>query len=86
MARVLHVAPLSGERWVVSHDDDTLPISEHRTRGEAETSARAHAQTFGFPDVIVHGQDGHEERIAILDPDPQPDPRRPPPGAGAPAG
>lgn len=72
MARVLRVAALSGERWVVSLDDETTPISEHTTRGEAETSARTYAQTFGYPDVIVHGEGGDEERIAIPDPDPQP--------------
>jgi hypothetical protein len=58
--RKLHVAPISAERWVLTLDDDAEPaISEHPTRGEAETAARAYAETFGFPQVDVHGLDGH---------------------------
>jgi hypothetical protein len=70
--RLLHVAPLSGERWVVTLDEDAEPpISEHRTRGEAETSARSYAQTFGYPEVIVHHLNGDVSRM-ILEVEPQP--------------
>ena len=72
MATLVYVAPLSAERWVVSLDDETTPISEHRTRGEAESSARSYAQTFGFPEIKVIGEDGAESVIILNDPDPRP--------------
>jgi hypothetical protein len=63
---------MPGERWVVTLDEDAEPpISEHRTRGEAETSARTYAQTFGYPEVVVHHLNGDVSRM-ILDVDPQP--------------
>jgi hypothetical protein len=80
--RKLHVAPLSGERWVLTLDDDAEPpISEHPTRAEAEGAARSYAETFGYPQVDVHGADG-EVDVMLLDVAPQP----PYPGAakGAP--
>ena len=50
--RKLHVAPIGDQRWVLILDDDAEPaISEHRTRGEAETAARSYAETFGYPEV-----------------------------------
>ena len=84
MVTLVYVGPLTPERWVVSLDDETTPISEHRTRGDAETSARAYAQTFGFPEIRVVGEDGSENRIIMNAPDPRP----PHPGAakGDPAG
>jgi hypothetical protein len=66
--RILHVAQISGERWVVTLDDDAEPpISEHTTRGEAETSARAYAQTFGYPEIVVHHANGEEHRMLLFD-------------------
>jgi hypothetical protein len=80
---IVHVAPIGDQRWVVTTDDDGAPvISEHRTRGEAETAARAHAITFHIPIVEVHHVDGDVTRM-ILDPDPQPP--YPGPVKGAPA-
>ena len=35
-ARILRVGQVSGSKWTVSVDDDPTPISEHRTRSEAE--------------------------------------------------
>lgn len=79
MANAVYVAHLSGERWVVSTDEDAAPsISEHATRADAETAARAHAVTFGIPEVVVRGQDGHEE-VQLMEPDQQP------PATGGPA-
>jgi hypothetical protein len=74
----------NGERWIVVGEDDVTPISEHRTRADAETAARAHAQTFGYEHIIVHELDGDELLLRVPDPDPQP----PYPGGakGAPAG
>jgi hypothetical protein len=72
MATMVYVGPLSGERWSVSLDDDTTPISEHPTRGEAESAARDYAQTFGYPEIRVFGEDGAESVIILNDPDPQP--------------
>jgi hypothetical protein len=72
MARLLHVAPIGDQRWVVTLDEDAEPpISEHSSRGEAETAARAYAETFGYPEVDVHGVDGDIDRM-LLDVDPQP--------------
>ncbi|MEA2177315.1 MAG: hypothetical protein QOG77_612 [Solirubrobacteraceae bacterium] len=73
-----------GERWTVTVDDDPTPIVERRTRAEAETDARAHAETFGYEYVVVHELDGEKQVIRI----PNPDPKPPYPGGakGAPAG
>src|SRR5215212_1131811 len=57
--RKLHIAPVGDQRWLLTLDDDAEPpISEHGSRGEAETAARAYAETFGFPQIDVHGADG----------------------------
>jgi hypothetical protein len=69
---IIRVGPIPGRNWTVSVDDDPAPISEHATRGEAETAARVHAETFGYPEIVVYGLDGGEERIRIDDPSPQP--------------
>jgi hypothetical protein len=70
--RILHVAPIADQRWVVTLDEDaTPPISEHGTRGEAETAARTYAESFGYPEVVVHHVDGDVTRM-LLDPAPQP--------------
>jgi hypothetical protein len=70
--RKLHVAPIGDQRWVVTLDEDAEPpISEHATRGQAETAARAYAETFGYPEVDVHGVDG-EVDVMLLDVGPQP--------------
>jgi hypothetical protein len=80
MARLLHVAPIADQRWVVTLDEDgEPPISEHGSRGEAETAARAYAESFGYPEVDVHGVDGDITRM-LLDVDP------PPPYPGAATG
>jgi hypothetical protein len=69
--RKLHVAPIGDQRWVLTLDDDGEPaISEHATRGEAETAARAYAETFGYPEIDVHGADG-ELDVMLLDVDPR---------------
>jgi hypothetical protein len=80
MARLLHVAPIGDQRWVVTLDEDgEPPVSEHTSRGEAETAARAYAESFGYPEVDVHGVDGDITRM-LLDVDP------PPPYPGAATG
>jgi hypothetical protein len=69
---IVHVAPIADQRWVVTLDGDAAPVvSEHATREEAETAARAHAITFGIPLVEVHHINGDVTR-EILDPDPRP--------------
>jgi len=66
--KILHVAPLSEERWVVTLDDDgEPPVSEHTTRGEAEGAARVYAETFGYPEVQVHGLDGSLDRMLLYE-------------------
>ena len=81
--RKLHVAPIGDQRWVLTLDDDAMPpISEHTSRGEAETAARAYAETFGFPQVDVHGADGRVD-VMLFDVAPQPPY---PGGAKGPAG
>jgi hypothetical protein len=85
--RILHVAPISGERWVVTLDDDAQPpISEHSTRGEAETSARAYAESFGYPEIQVHHANGELSRMLLteeieLRPSPYPGEAKGPPNA-----
>jgi hypothetical protein len=71
--RKLHVAPIGEDRdWVVTLDEDAEPpISEHETRAEAETAARAYAETFGYPQVNVHHMNG-DVSVMLLDVAPQP--------------
>ena len=66
--KILHVAAISEERWVVTLDDDAEPtVSEHATRAEAEGAARAYAESFGYPEVQVHGLDGSLDRMLLYD-------------------
>jgi hypothetical protein len=75
--RKLHVAPIGDQDWVVTLDEDAEPpISEHETRAEAETAARAYAESFGYPQVDVHHMNG-EVSVMLLDVGPLP----PNPGA-----
>jgi hypothetical protein len=70
--RILRVGQVTGSSWTVSVDDDPTPLSEHRTRSEAEAAAREHAFTFGYPEILVYDNDGQQSTIIIDDPDPQP--------------
>jgi Uncharacterized protein conserved in bacteria (DUF2188) len=70
--RILRVGQVSGSSWTVSVDDDPTPLSEHRTRSEAEAAARVHAETFGYPEILVYDRDGQEQTIILDDVDPQP--------------
>lgn len=83
--RKLHIAPVGDQRWLLTLDDDAEPpISEHGSRGEAETAARAYAETFGFPQIDVHGADGDVD-VMLLEVAPQPPypgAAKGPPGAG----
>jgi hypothetical protein len=69
---LLRVGAIEQGRWVVTVDDDPTPISHHSSREEAETGARTHAETFGYPEIIVHELDGDQRTIIIDDPDPRP--------------
>jgi hypothetical protein len=70
--RILRVGQVTGSNWTVSVDDDPTPVSEHRTRSEAEAAARAHGESFGYPEILVYDNDGNQERIVLDDVDPQP--------------
>jgi Uncharacterized protein conserved in bacteria (DUF2188) len=70
--RILRVGQVTGSNWTVSVDDDPTPLSEHRTRSEAEAAAREHAQTFGYPEIMVYDNDGNQQTIIVDDVDPQP--------------
>ena len=76
---IIRVGPVSEERWTVHVDDDPTPLSEHRTRAEAEASARSHAETFGYPQYIVHALNGDQQTVIVDDPAPRP----PYPGAAS---
>ena len=69
---IIRVGPVTGTRWTVSIDDDPTPLSEHETREEAEAAARAHAESFGYPEILVTGLDGAQDVIIINDPGPRP--------------
>jgi hypothetical protein len=77
--RILRVGQVSGSSWTVSVDDDPTPLSEHRTRAEAESAARSHAETFGYPQYIVHALNGDQQTVIVDDPAPRP----PYPGAAS---
>jgi hypothetical protein len=70
---IIRVGQVSGSKWTVSIDDDPTPISEHRTRSEAEAAARIHAETYGYPEILVYDHDGLEETMIIEEIDPRPD-------------
>jgi hypothetical protein len=70
--RLLRVGQVSGSSWTVSVDDDPTPLSEHRTRSEAEAAARSHAETFGYPEILVYDKEGNQSTIILDDVDPQP--------------
>jgi hypothetical protein len=70
--RILRVGQVSGSLWTVSIGDDPTPLSEHRTRSDAEAAARTHAETFGYPEILVYPKDGETETIIIDDEDPEP--------------
>jgi len=70
--RILRVGQVSGSKWTVSVDDDPTPLSEHRTRSEAEAEARSHAETFGYPEILVYDNDGQQATIIMDDVYPQP--------------
>ena len=70
--RILRVGQVSGSSWTVSVDDDPTPLSEHRTRSEAEAAARTHAETFGYPEILVYDNDGNQSTIILDDVDPLP--------------
>jgi hypothetical protein len=70
--RILRVGQVSGSSWTVSVDDDPTPLSEHRTRSEAEAAARSHAETFGYPEILVYDNDGNQSTIILHDVDPLP--------------
>jgi hypothetical protein len=63
--RILRVGQVSGSSWTVSVDDDPTPLSEHRTRSEAEAAARSHAEMFGYPEILVYDNEG--TRTIIID-------------------
>ena len=69
----LHLAVFVAKRLLsgAQIDDAQPPVSEHRTRGEAETSARTYAETFGYPEIVVHHASGDVSRM-LLDVEPQP--------------
>jgi hypothetical protein len=69
---IIRVGPVSEEHWTVHVDDDPTPLSEHRTRAEAESAARTHAEIFGYPEIIVHALNGDQQVIIIDDPEPRP--------------
>jgi hypothetical protein len=81
---IIRVGPVSEEHWTVHVDDDPTPLSEHRSRAEAESAARTHAEMFGYPQYIVHALNGDQQTVILDDTEPRP----PYPGAarGGPAG
>ena len=70
--RILRVGQVSGSSWTVSVDDDPTPLSQHRTRSEAEAAARVHAETFGYPEILVYDNEGNQATIIVDDVDPLP--------------
>jgi len=76
---IIRIGPVSEEHWTVHVDDDPTPLSEHRTRAEAESAARSHAEMFGYPEYIVHALNGDQQIVIVDDPQPRP----PYPGAAS---
>jgi hypothetical protein len=81
---IVRVGEVTPSHWTVTMGDDPTPLSEHRTRSEAEAAARTHAETFGYPEILVNEKDG-EQRTIIID-DPGPRPGHPGAARGNPAG
>jgi hypothetical protein len=69
---IIRVGPVSEEHWTVHVDDDPTPLSEHRTRADAESAARTHAEMFGYPEYVVHALNGDQQTVIVNDPEPRP--------------
>ncbi|MEA2288320.1 MAG: hypothetical protein QOD55_317 [Solirubrobacteraceae bacterium] len=65
----LDVLPLSRHRWIVRHEGDPTPLSEHTTLSDAKAQARILARRFGEPVIHVHELDGevHDEGVPPAD-------------------
>jgi hypothetical protein len=64
---VIEVLPGKERTWAVRYEGDSANISEHDTRGEAETAARSHAEQFGYDRIVIHGLDDQRE-VQIVEP------------------
>ena len=52
----VHIVP-SGSGWAVKREGQERPISEHRTKENADRAARPIARQDGV-ELVIHGRDG----------------------------
>jgi hypothetical protein len=63
LARMIHVEPTPMGRWIVRHEHDREPLSEHDSATEAERVARERARLEGVPLVLVHDRYARVHRL-----------------------
>jgi hypothetical protein len=63
----IEILPVDDRTWAVRLENDSVDISRHRTRAEAETSARSHAEQFGYDRIVIWGKDAERE-VQIVEP------------------
>ncbi len=61
----IHVEPTSKGRWIVRHEDEREPLSEHESATDAERSARALAQCEDASFVLLYDRYARTHHLPI---------------------
>jgi hypothetical protein len=61
----IRVEPSSMGRWVVRHDDEREPLSEHESATDAERVARTLAQRENASSVVLYDRYGRTHRLGM---------------------
>ena len=67
-ASTIHVEPNSEGRWIVRHEDEREPLSEHESATGAKYAARALAQLEDAPYVVLRDRYARTHHLRIEDP------------------
>lgn len=59
----IRVEPDSSGRWVVRHDDEREPLSQHESATDAERVARTLAHVEHAPSVVLYDRYGRSHRL-----------------------
>jgi hypothetical protein len=62
---IIHVEPNAAGRWIVRHDDEPQPLSEHESATAAERVARALAERDHASFVFLHDRYARIHRLPI---------------------
>ena len=64
-ASTIHVEPNSKGRWIVRHEDEPEPLSEHESATDAERVARALAQLEDASFVLLHDRYARTHHLRV---------------------